>query len=401
MGKEFKISMKMANRLGLGMFAALFLSSCAPLPGLGKLEDAGLAVYANKNTSSNFSTGLDAFMSLVAPIIQQSKCMNCHTSQTPAISSSIPETAYTAALTRLNLASPASSTLVTKSQDGHCSNCGSSPRSVWVAAVVQWAAVENSGTTTNPTNPSNPNPPIVVVPPSDVGAPPVYLTATQMISGTGGNNRSISLAGRGVDFAGVNFLYDLQDPYAAVANSARIFNPRIQNNTAKFILVRGVRIFQSADATINPLDAADYKADVGSAYIDVDMVLYPNSTTRISVSEALMSKADGLYYAFGFQALEVTTSAACKSIASFNAVNAVYSGKCIGCHTNGGPGTGVWSFAAATADRCLQSLQRSDTVTPSASKIIQYPFNRANNHPSTAMNQADYDAMVLWITNER
>ncbi len=401
MGKDFTGLKNAGVRLGLGVLTALFLSSCAPLPGLGKLEDATLAVYAIKNTSGNFGTGMDAFMSLVAPIIQQSSCQSCHTSQTPLIGANSAETAYAGALSRLNLASPASSTLIAKSQDGHCSNCGSSPRNVWVTAVEQWAAVEKSGTPTVPTTPTAPTGPVVVPPPVVVGTPPVFMTATQISSGAGGNNQTLALSSRGADFAGVNFLYDLQDPYAAVANSARIFNLRLQNNTAKFILVRGIRIFQSADATVNPLDPADYKADVGSAYIDVDVVLFPNSTTRLSVSEALMSKADGLYYAFGFQTLEVTTAAACKSLANFNAVNAVYNAKCTNCHTNGGSGTRAWAFAAAPADRCLQSLQRSDTNTPSASKIIQFPFNRANNHPGTQMNQADFDAMVNWITSER
>jgi hypothetical protein len=259
--------------------------------------------------------------------------------------------------------------------------------------VEQWAVVEKTAIS----NPSNPTPTYTAPPTVDVGTPPVFMTATQNISGTGGA-RTLSLAGRGGDFAGVNLLYDIQDPYAEIVNTARIYNLRLQNNTGRYILVRGIRVFQSLDAVVDPLDPGDYEPDVGSAYIKVDIVIFPNSTTRLSVDEALMSKSDGLFYAFGFQALEVTAAATCKSLANFAAVNAIYDGKCVGCH---GSGNSAWSMAATPAARCLQSLQRSDLTTPNASKIIRYPFDRAFNHPGTSMNQADYDAMVFWITSER
>lgn len=391
-------------RIAFAGLLALVVSSCAQmLPGLGKLEDATLAVYPLRATG-DLGSGLEAFNTLIAPLIAESKCTSCHATQQPTIAAGDPEVAYAAAKLRMSATTPSTSTLISKSQDNHCGGCPTASKNEWIAAVEQWAEIENATAGTGGTGGNPPNPvPTFTMPPVDVGSPPVFVTATQQLTGAGGNNRSISLAARAAGLAGVNLLFDLQDPYPLVANTARIFNLRLQNNSAGYILVRGIRLFQSVDATITPTDPNDYKSDVGSVFTDVDVVVYPNTTLRLSFAEALMSKvaSEGLYYAFGFQALEVTNAPSCKNLAAFGVVNNMLSAKCTACHNAGGPGSGGWTFAADATARCGQSLQRVELVTPISSKLIQQPFFRANNHPATGMNQADVDNVVNWITLER
>ncbi|MBC7386146.1 MAG: hypothetical protein H7301_08310 [Cryobacterium sp.] len=384
---------------------AVILSSCIPLPvpGLNKVEDAVMASYPQKGVA-NLSSGTSAFASVVYPLIKQSQCANCHVAQIPTIATAAIDTAYAAAKTRINLASAENSTLIRKAGDGHCQGCASAPQSEWTTAVSQWVTAENnSGGAPSPTGGGTTV--IPTVPAVNLGTPPVFVTTAMLLNGTVANNKVAALSGRGSDFASVDLLFDLQDPYVAVANSARIFNVRLRNNSAKYIAIRGIRLFQSVDATINPADPNDFKADLdGSAFADVDAIVYPNTTLRLSFSEALISKgaADGLYYAFGFQALEVTAGAACKAPAVFtNTVNPILNAKCASCHTGTSSGTSAWKFAATTDDRCIQSLQRSDLVTPNASRLIQFPFYRQNSHPATGMVQSEFDSIVNWIINER
>ncbi len=388
--------------LALGALSGLVFSACGPfMPGMSKLEDAAMAVYPLRSADVNLSSGIDAFRSVVYPLITQSQCTGCHISQTPTIAAPQIEVAYPAALTRLSKSNPAASTLVIKSQDGHCGGCSSAPQGAWIAAMESWAQAENAA----PAPPSggggiNMPPPVVVV---DPGTPPVFLTPVQQMTGAGGNNRTISLAGAGPGLAGVNFRYDLQDPYAAVANSGRIFNPRIQNGSGNYILVKNIRIFQSADANIDPTSPDDFVPDLGVSFYDVDIIVAPGAEARVSFAEGLMSKSDGLYYAFGFQSLQVTNSPGCNALATFNAtVNGMLTNRCTNCHTGNGSGVNRWRLAAAgSAERCSQAKIQSDLTTPIASNLIQYPFYRSNNHPNTGMNQAEVDAVINWITQER
>jgi hypothetical protein len=389
----------------LGAVLFLGLSSCAQmLPGLGKLEDATNAVYPIKNVASG-STGFDVFQSIVFPLISQSKCTGCHTAQQPTIAAVDMEAAYTAAKSRITPSAPSTSILITKSQDNHCAGCPSASRSEWTAAVEQWATAENAGTTGGSgggTGGGGTDPGPVVTPPPvvDLGTPPVYVTPAQLLNGSTTTNKTIALSGYNASFNGVSLIYNLTDPYAAVANTARIYSLRIQNNSANYVLVRNIRLFQSVDATIDPMSSADYKPDLGAVFSDVDVVVNPNSTAVISFGEALLPKGaqDGLYYAFGFQALSV----GCKSIPTFSAnVNPILSNRCTTCHNAGGPGSGAWTFSADPTVRCIQALQRSDVMAPIGSKLIQYPYYKQNAHPATSMTAADVDAIINWLTLER
>ncbi len=382
---------------------AFALTACVPMTmiGGGKLEDAAMAVYPIRTDVSDLSSGLEAFRTVVAPLISDSQCTACHTTQAPTLGSSVIEIAYEAAISRLNKTNPASSAIISKSQDGHCGGCSTASRSDWTSAIETWARVEvalgGSGGGPGPAGPgAQPaNPPV------DLGTPPVFMTPVQQMNGTGGNNRLISLAGRGGAFGGVSLMINLQDPYAAVANTARIFTVRLQNNSGSYILVRGIRIFQSQDANVDPTNPQDFLPDVGAAFSDVDAVIYPNATTQLSFGEALMSKSDGLFYAFGFQALEVTNAPTCKAQAVFNnTVNPILNA-CTGCHNAGGSGSGRWTLAADATNRCLQSLQRSDLNTPIASRLIQAPRFRVPNHPNQALNDAQVDTIINWITLEQ
>jgi hypothetical protein len=388
-------------RVVIGATLAILFSSCAQMiPGLGKMEDASIAFYPKRAQSVNVTTGPDAFASVVYPIILDSRCTNCHTSQQPTIASNDINIAYAASKTRLSVSSPAASVLVAKATDGHCAGCPSAPKATWIAALDQWAEAE--ARSAPPAGGGSGGGGGFNEPPVDLGAPPVFVSPTIQLNGAGGNDRVASLAGRGADFGAVDLLYNLQDPYQFVANSARIFNLRLRNNSTRFILVRAIRIFQSVDANVNPADTADYKSDLGAAYLDVDKVIAPGTTISLSVSEALMTKSDGVYFAFGFQALEVTNAPTCKSANVFaNTVNTVLTARCTNCHGGTGPGTGAWRFAATAAERCGQSLQRSDLTTPNASKLIQYPFYRQSAHPATGLTQAEVDNIINWITLER
>lgn len=391
------------NLLKLAVIGWAFaLTACVPMTmiGGGKLEDAAMAVYPVRTDISDLSSGLEAFRTVVAPVIADSQCTACHTTQAPTIGSSVIEVAYEAALTRLSKTSPKTSAIVTKSQDGHCSGCSTASRAEWESALETWARVEvalggNGGGGGGGPGPQPTNPPV------DLGTPPVFMTAVQQMNGAGGNNRAISLAARGAAFGGVSLLINLQDPYAAVANTARIFTIRLQNNSANYILIRGIRIFQSQDATVDPTNPQDFLPDVGAAFSDVDAVIYPNATTQLSFGEALMSKSDGLFYAFGFQALEVTNAPTCKAQAVFNnTVNPILN-SCTGCHNAGGSGAQRWTLAADATNRCLQALQRSDLNTPIASKLIQAPRFRVPTHPNQALNDAQVDTIIDWITLEQ
>lgn len=138
--------------------AVSLLSACEFTP---KLENATLAVYAQKNKSTipQGATGEEAFQSTFYAFAVKN-CATCHgTSQAPLFAVSNVTNAYNVARdsSYVNFTSVSSSKLVTYSGNGHCGTMGCAANSAAAAIQVQaWADVElanaaGSGTGSEPT----------------------------------------------------------------------------------------------------------------------------------------------------------------------------------------------------------------------------------------------------------
>jgi hypothetical protein len=379
------------------------LSACLPVPGLGKLDDAKLAFYPQKNLDTAGATGLDAFTSIMVPLFANAKCTSCHTTQAPQFASSDKMNAYSSARTALNLVTPASSKLVSKAGDGHCDpTCQILPSATWITAVEQWAEAENRIPTEDP-GPGTVNPGPVV----SVDGPPAFVTSTLLLGATRlASAETFSLAARGAAFANVSFVVTVTDPAPGVSNAAQFAKVQLVNRSASPVLVEGIRIFQSADSVVDPANPADYKIDTGKAYTQVSAVVAPNSSATLGTAEVVLDKADGLYVAFGFQKLEVSALKTCKAQTYFNTnVGPVMNTSCMNCHgaTAGNAGARTaWTMSTNMNTLCSQALQQADLNSPINSSVIQRPFYGASGHPNVGgLNDTILDRFVEWITRER
>lgn len=270
----------------------LGLSSCMELK-VEKLSDAKLADYSSGAGNTGGASGRAVFDAQVEPLFRAGRCVSCHNVTSPQFGQSDKSAAYTAAKTALNLNIPAQSRLISKAGDGHCApTCMLLGSGVWSPAVIAWADAEKTVNTGGG---------------GGTGLP-VFLTSVTPLNTTRVNSVvTYSLAGRGADFANVSFQVTMTDPALNTPNLAVIANIKLVNNSNKSILVEGIQIFQSVDATVSASEPEDFNSLTGNDFANVSVIAPPNATTNLSVASSVIDKEEsGGFIAFGFQKLQVT-----------------------------------------------------------------------------------------------
>ena len=282
------------NHIAVLVLIALFgLSSCIDMK-VTKLDDAALAQYGDTTHLATGASGRSVFESAVAPLIRNARCVSCHNVTSPMFGQSDQTAAYNAAKSVLNLGVPAQSRLIFKAGDGHCApTCSILGSGVWSPPVLAWAQAENQ---VDPGGSS-----------AGSGLPVFVTTATSLDTNRVNAVVDYSLANRGADFTSVSLRVSITDPALGAPNLALITEMKLVNNSNQSVLVEGIQIFQSVDATIDPSSPSDFNPSTGSDFVNVSVVVPPRSTTALSSGSAVLDKEEsGGYIAFGFQKLQVS-----------------------------------------------------------------------------------------------
>ncbi len=273
------------------VWTGLVLTGCMELK-VEKLQNAQMADYSGPGSTGGGASGRAVFDAQVSPLLSSARCVSCHNVTSPQFGQSDKNSAYAAAKTALNLNIPAQSRLIFKAGDGHCApTCSILGSGVWSPAVLAWAEAEKTVNTGG-----------------GGSGLPVLLTTTTALDTTRVNSVvTYSLASRGADFANVSFQITLTDPALNSPNLAVISNIKLINNSNKSILVEGIQIFQSVDATVSASDPLDFNQLTGNDFANVSVIAAPNATTNLSVASSVIDKEEsGGFMAFGFQKLQVT-----------------------------------------------------------------------------------------------
>lgn len=383
--------MKLYRTIALLSFLSFGLTGCFDI----FMKNGAYTVSESKDDS------LQIFRETVGERIQSNNCTACHQStQVPFIASQNLSLAYSEARAKVSFEDPASSKIIAKATDGHCSpQCHSSSADTWVTAITQWRDREaNSGSGgggegtggggggggTGGGGGGNQDFNLVTYLLREVNIPdvlnpnpmPVSLDlVTDRVMGTG-------------NFSGVKLLFDI-DTVVNLPNTYRIKNLRVNNTTAQPVSISGMYV------RLNGV----YDSSWGALYSGVSKVINGNQTTTLSTSVMLIPKNVG-----GANRIQIgfvsVSSFVCNQLSDFAAsvkpiLKSTNPNRCLNCHGGGNGGaTSKYDMRSnVDADLCRIFMSKTDRANPANSITITYPRFGSGGHTNLSGVFSAQDAM--------